>query len=334
MIPDLNPNTVSWETFGFPDSGFVPASIGYLGLRWAIYERELINKGNKFDNAWDLSGFLSEWPRIGHDPIDKYYFSDINNRIEMLVTYNYLHPDRLDGFLRGTYTVDQAKWTMDELLTAAAGGNASDVLLRPPRFSPEYNLAWLKQRYNAINLLRYATLIRSSSYQRYEWHGGSWNDYFSPVNTLEGLLSFMSGNNDGVRIGDGSMPSLYMLRYNYRGDTRTYTYCWYQQITRIIPVLPTGIDNWIGHLGLNLYVPEGTVNPSVDQTPGHNHIISDADGSFRISQFPFWNGKILSEGQSMDYELVFDYSFENYSYPPIYYDLNPQFRFKPQTEME
>lgn len=326
MIPDINPENVSWETFGFPDPGMVPASIGYIGLRWALFERELIN-GGYYGHAWDIARFLDEWPKIGFSKIDKHFHSDIDNRIEVLTRYNYLHPDRLDGYLRGTYSFDQAKWTMDELLTAAAGGNVGDVIRRRQILGPEYNLAWLKQRYNAINLLRYATVNLGDIRYHYQFHSGIKSELH--FNTLDGLLSYAAANDEGIRITSEyrRIPPPIAVRYVYNDDGY-YSLCSYRQITRIIPFIPTGCDNWTGYLGLNLYVPENNNTPPSDLIPGHNRLSCNAAGDFTLpdSDFPFWAGKTLTGGRSMEYALC-----SSDDYLPFYYDLYSQFHFVPPS---
>ena len=229
-------------------------------------------------------------------------------------------------------------------MTAAAGGNPSAVIgwvdtgtdnwtwednyrMSRWRFMPEFHLPWLIQRYNALNLLRYAVPVLHASGSAYTYRyegaaGRSGSD--GPFASLDTALAKAVENSHSTS-GPGWM-SIY-LNYNY---TDPSWIVWgyaasFQQVNRLSCFLPAGISNWRGYMGADFYVPDGYLAAPNCPAPGYSRIESDENGCFTLTDvFPFWSGETLPTEQNGRYGIEID------GEPRFYFDLYPQFHFKPE----
>ena len=341
MIPELNPASVSWATFGFPDPTFIPAGYGAFALQWALYERGIFfgtgnwpDKFASFVSTPDGSDF-----RRGFASVPATFYEDFDYALYLLCANGYyLHPDRREAYLSGTLTLEDAAWSIKELLTAAAGGDASAVIgwvdtgsatwtyednfrISQWRFMPQFYLPFLVQRYNAINLLRYAvpqrTFPGTANTVGTDFVIGNTigEGYYS---TLSAILAAALAASDTRTSGDLLAPQ---LEYYYT-DGQGYSNASFRHVTRWYCNIPSGITNWSGFLGVNFTLPTGYLAPPNCPGPGYNRIASDGNGDFAVSPvYPFWNGATLATGQSATYDLSRD------DPPRVYFDLSGQFRF-------
>jgi len=337
MIPDLNPETVSWETFGFPDPTFIPHGYGFFALLWALKEREIFFSTTPWGEAF--SAFVTEpsaWRGLQIISAADVY-SDIDSYIYSL-SDDFLHPDRREAYLRGALSKDDAAWNIKELMTAAAGGDTSAIIgwtddgsekwtyqknhnLLGWRFTPKYYLPWLLQRYNAVNLLRYAV---PRHFCKTEVISGvsTWGERFT---SLDAAIASAIANKETHTSTGWTDP---MLQYTYRdpswGANAGYGNVRFQQLNRVYVDLPSGVTNWTGFMGADFWIPDGCLAPPNYPGAGYSRIASDGNGDFLAAPFPFWTGTTLPTEQSVEYALGM------YGEPRFYFDLYPQFHFKPE----
>ena len=340
MIPDLDPTTVTWEAFGFPDPTFTPAGYGFFALEWALRERGIFFQETDWSNRFAKfvetpSG--SSFHRGFNIVMSADLYSDFDFAL-WNVSEHYLHPNRREAYLRGELTMEAAAWTIKELMTAAAGGDPSAVVgwvdtgtedwtwsanyrMSRWRFMPEYYLPWLIQRYNALNLLRYAVPVYNSSAHLVssEFITGSagYGTYYSTPEALTAAAV------NGSRSETDSSFDQPLLEYYYYSENRGYHSCHFLHLKRLFCKIPTGVTNWSGYLGADFWVPNGYIAPPNYAAPGYNRIASDGNGDFIMTDiFPFWTGTTLPIGENAKCTLAIN------GEPRVYFDLHPQFRFK------
>lgn len=356
MIPDLDPATVSWETFGFPDPTFIPAGYGFFALEWALHERGLFASEEDWSN--NFAAFVDTPSGSAfHRGFSTVMYPDLYIDFDFAlwnVSTRYLHPDRREAYLRGELTRESAVWTIKELMTAAAGGDASAVVgwvdtgtddwtssnyrMSRWRFMPEFYLPWLIQRYNALNLLRYCIPTIWHQYDKYyhEGIGGSSsgpNGNEGPYHSLEEAIAKAIEYSSPSTEAGWATP---YFRYSYTDPSWSrwgYAVRFYQ-INKIACYLPGGVINWKGYMGANFSVAENWIEtaPAPNYpTPGYHRLESDENGYFTLTDvFPFWSGVTLPTEQDMEYNINIEHDGAS-DQPRFYFDLYPQFRFKPAT---
>ena len=134
----------SWEKYGFPDPTLRTGYLPYCGLVKAFAERVAASGGS---GSYDLPE----------------YFYPTNNSRELFAVFErgmsgrcgyFVNPDKIPD----ADNYDQCFWNYEDLTLAAAGGIQEDVFsayYNVNRLAPDFPVKWARQRYNAINLLRY-----------------------------------------------------------------------------------------------------------------------------------------------------------------------------------
>ena len=232
-----------------------------------------------------------------------YYTENINQALEDLCKF-YLRPDKLEDYLRGNISYNEARWDLNDLLTEAAGGNPNDVVWGFPesyygdqwpagKFYPETYLPWLTQRYEAVKLLRYLELEGYSHFQmdgfRGQWGYGSTPDA-AVANAEENGWEFF--NEPGV-----GFPYLSYTRRTWDEAVDKYHDCNLRNITKCY-LLP-------GYKHFNVMPPAFLEVIVSDQDydrpapgvpgPGHHLFTADEDGVFFGYETPFWQGMTFPE---------------------------------------
>ena len=142
---------ISWQDFGFPHPGFMPVWRPAEGLMKALAEREL-----PFAETWDFDSIANEdqLQFFGEVANGQHWCREFDRRLKNVCT-KYLNHLKLKDFPDVDFST--VMWTWEDLLLNSTGGEKS-MIADPSKgdLSPEWNLLWLLQRYNAINLLLYA----------------------------------------------------------------------------------------------------------------------------------------------------------------------------------
>ena len=184
-------NERCWEYYGFPDPALMTSRIPYLGLLRAFAERHLyvldlykkygdtiryprhspysmIHYMNINNLDYELiftsgSAGLSRlvvdnrYLNIDTDeftPLDLYdMFAGFDQRLDWLSKI-YLNQNKLNG-IENISDQSDLTWTLDDLLLAAADGQQNAIIKYVDKLEPELSLRWIRQRYKALNLLRY-----------------------------------------------------------------------------------------------------------------------------------------------------------------------------------
>ena len=142
---------ISWQDFGFPYPGFMPVWRPAEGLMKALAEREL-----PFAETWDFDSIANEdqLPFFGEVANGQHWCREFDRRLKNVCT-KYLNHLKLKDFPDVDFST--VMWTWEDLLLNSTSGE-KNMIADPSKgdLSPEWNLFWLLQRYNAINLLLYA----------------------------------------------------------------------------------------------------------------------------------------------------------------------------------
>lgn len=258
------PDETNWETFGFPEPGFMPAWKPAEGLMKALAERNL-----PFASEWDFETIAEEdqleiFLTTGHG---QSWCKSFDNELKQTAV-RYLNHLKMDDLTELT-DVSSIMWTWDDLLLEAADGNEDDIVdPKKGDFSPEWNLKWLLQRQKAINLLLYAPVPFQYDYLSGSTHTGV------PSSPAESIAAALSGMTPGKGSG---LPSTYVNNiYGPDHGWREGSYCCNVAVTKkIYANLPEGFE------------PEGNVYMTIK--------VTGADGSDES----FTGGGSLSVGMNV-----------------------------------
>ena len=154
-----------WEYYGYPNPEFMEPRLPWLGLLRALAERYKQAYGTiTYDSIFDsdnpgglYSGYddpavLSEYkssydvnPGWGYS-----YFYTVLPR----VCQQCLNPAKLAD-VENITSVSDLMWTVPDLQAAAAELLQEDIITQSARLNPLWPLAWLKQQYAMVNLLKF-----------------------------------------------------------------------------------------------------------------------------------------------------------------------------------
>lgn len=219
-----------WQTFGFPNPGFLPARLPAEGLRKALEERRL-----PFRNKWDIETIAQTdyLPMFAVSGDGQTWCREFDRELRD-VARRYFNHTRLD-FSDLTDWSD-IMWTWDELLLEAADGDEK-AIADPEKgdLSPEWNLIWAIQRMRAINLLLYAPVQYICDYVSGSVHTG---EPSSPAEAAEAALK------DARPASDGSFAASYVHNiYGPDHGWREGSYCCNATVTkRIYAEFPEGLN--------------------------------------------------------------------------------------------
>lgn len=224
---------MGWESFGFPDPGFMPVRQPAEGLMKALAEREL-----PFAGGWDFAAIADRdfLECLGETGKGQDWCGAFDDRLRKACV-KYLNHLKAD-FSSPETLADVPMWTWDDLLVEAAGGNAMSVA-DPAKgdLSPEWNLAWLLQRRRAIDLLLYVQVPHRIEYLSGSTHNGI------PTSPAEAFASASDGMSQGT---GGGLPSTYVRNiYGPDHGWKEGSYCCDVVVTRRIYAdaeLPVGLE--------------------------------------------------------------------------------------------
>lgn len=142
--------TDSWQNYGFPNISFRTVYLPWVGLVKALNER--LDAAMAY-RRMTVPGYFT--PR-SFEMI--HYCDDFDNsylRYAVIEGRKFVNPDKIPS----ATSASDCYWTFSDLLLAAAGKSEGDVVIpydTKDMLIPDIPVKWAFQRYNAINLLRYA----------------------------------------------------------------------------------------------------------------------------------------------------------------------------------
>lgn len=145
--------TDSWQNYGFPNISFRTAYLPWVGLVKALNERLDAATGTAHGGRMPVPGYFT--PRSFEMIHYCDYFDNSFLQYAVMGGRKFVNPDKIPS----ATSASDCYWTFSDLLLAAAGKSEGDVVTpydAKDMLMPDIPVKWASQRYNAINLLRYA----------------------------------------------------------------------------------------------------------------------------------------------------------------------------------
>lgn len=278
-----NSDELSWEKFGFPFPGFMPVWKPAEGLMKALAERKL-----PFEAKWDFENLVQkEKLKLFETVSGQFWCRNFDDNLKK-VAVKYMNHTKIKEV--GSVDFSTIMWTWEELLTAAAEGDKNKIAY-PEKgdLSPEWNFAWLKQRFRAINLLLYAPVPYKYEYLSGSVHNGQ------PTSTAEAVKDALSSVTPYTTSGFPCTSVSNIYGYDHGWKEGTYC-CDITVVKKIFAELP---ENFSGSDNVYLYLKitgadgnddsfKGGKNLSV----GNNLLTADANGVF--IEFDYSNAELAA----------------------------------------
>ena len=224
----------SWEYYGFPNPEFMDPRLPWLGLLRALAERykqafgrityedifENDNPGNLF-SGYDVPVIMGEYKtKTDINPGWGYSYETVLRR----VCTRYLNPSKLAD-VSGISSISDLMWTYEDIRNAAAEKLETEVITQQQRLNPIWPLAWIRQQYTMINLLRFLPV-------EYKYHKWYLPTHYREFPSIADSFNFARANKFDEGEFHTGLPFYYGIKsllqngeVKYTGDGRCFYQC-------------------------------------------------------------------------------------------------------------
>ena len=154
----------NWQKYHFPDPTFCTPYLPFLGLVKALNERITAEVPPEAGGPMDEPEKFTDMNLLYSDNAH-YTLRLFDENLASTAGY-YVNTAKYDNLDANSRT-DDLLWTWEELTQAAGGGEWLDTF-SDYKLTPDFPAKWAKQRYNAVNLLRYGIID-----YKFEWIAGN-----------------------------------------------------------------------------------------------------------------------------------------------------------------